>query len=107
MMNLDDADLTPAAGKLRRPVQVHRQTVAQFTPTATLDPAEVWEPFSRPTFDTTDGTQGNPLGSFRPGRSIEHEPMDNAERDAQRTAQQASHVGAAQQVRAALRPCSF
>lgn len=54
-----------------------------------------------------NGTQGDPYGDYRPGRPIEHEPVDQAERYAEHVAQDASHTVAAGQVRAALRPGSM
>jgi hypothetical protein len=107
-MNLDDTDLTPSgADLLPRPVTSGGQQVATFTPTRHVNPSEAWQPFTRPTSMTSDGTQGSPYGSLRsalrPGGSIRDEPVDGAEREAQKTAQTASHLVAGQQVRSALR----
>lgn len=80
-----------------------------------MHPDEIWQPLSRPTFETAAGRQGDPLGGYRPGRSLEHEALDRAEREAQRTAKVAAKnaehrddVGpnfqtSARMVRAALR----
>jgi hypothetical protein len=97
-MDLDD--MTPAGGGfLRRAIRgPHGRPVATFTAPATPDPSDIWEPFTRPTSATADGTQGDPLGGYRPGRSIEHEPVDNAEKASEHTAR------AAAQIRAALGP---
>jgi hypothetical protein len=111
---MDLRDPTPAGSELRLPVPgPGGRAVAQFTPTRHVNPAEVWEPFSRPTSQSSDGSQGNPLGSFRPGRDLEHEPVDQTERMAQRTAQTAAkdqdgpqlpaHAQVASGIRAALR----
>jgi hypothetical protein len=82
----------------RRPVTgPHGRTVATFTPTVTPDPADLWEPFTRVTGMTSDGSQGAPYGSYRPGSSIEHEPVDRAERMAQATAQTAARNAAKDQ----------
>jgi len=104
-MDLDDDDLTPVgAGDLPTPVVVHGRTVGTFTTPAYRHPDALWQPLSRPTSMSSDGSQGSPLGSvrnaLRPGGSIEHQPVDGAERDAQRTAQ---HIAAGQQIRSALR----
>lgn len=107
-MDLDT--LVPAGGgSLSRPVLgPHRQAVATFTQTETPHPDDIWEPLSRVTGMTADGQQGDPLGGYQPGRSIEHEPVDDAERDSQHTVQRAySFAETAGQVRAALRPVSF
>lgn len=111
-MNIDDDDLTSTGASLPLPVAVHGRTVATFTPTRHVSPAEAWQPFMRPTSMTSDGNQGSPLGSLRsalpPGQSIEHEPVDAAERGAQNTAQAAakaaSHIEAGNAIRSALRP---
>jgi hypothetical protein len=103
-MNIDDPDLTPTGGTLSRPVLgPHRRVVATFTPTQTPDPADLWEPFSRTTDQARDGQQGDPLGGYRPGHGIEHEPVDDAERASQHTVQRFDHVQAANQIRSALR----
>ena len=119
-MDLDD--LTPmGGGSLRMPVTgPHRQTVASFTLTRNVDPAEAWQPFTRMNDVTRGGQQGNPYGSF--GHGLEHEPVDRAERMAMHTAQTATkdkdedgqdgewkpvvfdHAEAATAIRAALRP---
>lgn len=65
---------------------------------------------------TAGGRQGEPLGGYRPGRSIEHEPVNRAERYAQHTAKaavenagkdgEAPHMTTGVQVRGAVRPCA-
>ena len=75
--------------------------MATFTPTRTQHPDELWQPH-RPTATSRGGSQGDPF-NFRPGRSIEHEPVDRSERDSEHVAKAASHVVAGQQIRAALR----
>ena len=108
-MNLDDDDLTPSgAGPLSGPAaSPTREPVATFTPTAYTHPDDIWPAFgglNRTTELSRGGSQGNPLGGYRPGRSIEHEPVDRAERDAQQTAQNATHFEThAAYVRAGLR----
>jgi hypothetical protein len=74
--------------------------VAQFTPTQTTDPADLWHG-GRTTDVTRDGQQGSPLGL--PGH-LEHEPVDDAERGSQHTVQRAySFAETASQIRSALR----
>jgi len=117
-MDLADSDLMPAGASLPRPVLgPHRVPVATFTPAVTPDPAGLWAPFTRTTAVTREGQQGSPLGGYRPGRSIEHEPVNRSERLAMKTAQSAAsyagaerdddrqpaHVQAAGDIRAALR----
>jgi hypothetical protein len=118
-MDMTDPDLSPSGASLPRPVAgPMRQTVAQFTATRNVDPSEIWEPFSRPTMQTSDGSRGNPYGSFRMGHGLEHEPVDRAERMA--TARTAAafggdedrqpvpaHEEAGATIRAALRPGAF
>jgi hypothetical protein len=104
VMNIDD--FTPTnGGSLSRPVLgPHREPVATFTPTRAVHPDELWEPLSRTNDMTRDAPQGAPLG-YRPGRSLEHEPLDSAEKAGQHTAQTAfDHVQAAGDIRSALRP---
>ena len=103
-MNIDDPDLTPV-GALPRPVLgPHRVPVATFTPTLTPHPDELWRPFTRTNDVTRDGFQGAPL-SYQPGRSIEHEPLDQGEKDSARTTQRAySFAETAGHIRSALRP---
>lgn len=102
-MNIDDPDLTPAGGTLSRPViGPRRQIVAQFTPTQTTDPADLWQPFTRTTDATRDGSQGAPLG--QPGHGLEHEPTDTAEKASQHLVQRFDHAQTATTIRAALRP---
>jgi len=86
-MDLDD--LTPmGGGSLRMPVTgPHRQTVAQFTLTRHVDPAEAWRPLTRMNDVTRGGQQANPYGSF--GHGLEHEPVDRAERLSMHTAKSA------------------
>ena len=90
-------------GDLSRPVLgPRRQIVATFTPTQTTDPADLWQPFTRTTDATRDGRQGDP---FQPGHGIEHEPLDQDEKDSEHTVQIAApHAVAGSMVRAALRP---
>jgi hypothetical protein len=124
---MDMDDLTPAgSGSLRFPVPgPSGRTVATFTPTRSVHPDEIWQPFTRLASMTTDGTQGNPFGSYRPGRFIVHEPVDRAERMAMHTAQsitgnsgdgddgggqtglQFNHAETASAIRGALRPGGF
>jgi hypothetical protein len=123
-MNIDE--LTPAGASLRTVLNpaASAEPVATFTATRTPDPSEAWEPFSRPTSMTSDGTQGNPLGSFRPGHGLEHESANASERMAQHVAQTVakdqddgqdgdakpyrfSHAETAKAVRLALRPGTF
>jgi hypothetical protein len=104
-MNIDDSDLLPVGGGNLRasadpPV---RQQVATFTPTRSQHPNEIWPAFGRMNDMTRNGSQGLPFGSYRPGRPLEHEPVDRSERDAEHTAQSAFHAVAAGQVRTALR----
>ena len=115
-MNLDDDDdLTPSgAGSLSGPAATPaREPVATFTPTAYTHPADIWPAFgglNRTTELSRGGSQGDPFGGYRPGRSIEHEhePVDGAERDAQQTAQNATDFETSvAHVRAALRPGSL
>ena len=100
-------DLTTAGGgSLRGPVTPPaREQVATFTAPRALSLDAIWHgrPPTRLTDATRGGSQGDPFGSYRPGRSIEHEPVDKVERDAQHTAQKAAHVVAGAQIRAALR----
>ena len=75
---------------------------------------------------TANGVQGAPYGSFRPGGSLEHEPVDRAEAIAMHTAQSAvahtaqdddegdgrkpvvfDHAQVGRDIRAALRPDMF
>jgi hypothetical protein len=104
---MTDADLTPSGASLPLPVAVNGQTVGTFTTPAYKHPDDLWQPFTRPTSQSSDGSQGSPLGSagsaLRPGHGIEHEPTNDAEKASQRTAQQAAHIAAGQQVRSALR----
>lgn len=102
---MDLEDLTPDGGSLSRPVTgSHGQVVAQFTPARIPHPDELWRPFTRMNGMTADGQQGEPFGSYRPGQGLEHEPVDRAERDSEKTAQNAYHfTQAAGQIRAALR----
>jgi hypothetical protein len=100
---MDLEDLTPAGGSLRVPVIGHRgQVVAQFTVSATPRPDELWEHGKRATDATRDGTQGSPMGSYRQGHSLEHEPVDKAERGSQHVVQDVAEHAA--RIRAALRP---
>jgi hypothetical protein len=121
-MNIDE--LTPAGASLRTVLNpaASAEPVATFTATPTPDPAELWAPFTKPTSMTSDGTQGNPLGSFRPGHGLEHESANASERMAQHVAQTVardqvedgqgddakpyrfSHAETARAVRSALRP---
>jgi hypothetical protein len=101
---VDLSELTPSGGgNLSCPVMgPHGRPVATFTPAETPDPADLWEPFTRTTDRTRDASQGDPFG--RPGHGLEHEPVDRAERDAQKTAQSAAGFQqTATQIRAALR----
>lgn len=104
-MNLDDSDLLPVGGgSLRIPVLgPQRQQVATFTATRSVHPDELWAPYMRTTEMTRGGSQGDPLGSYRPGSSIEHEPLTENERASKHVAQDAAHVVVGQQIRAALR----
>jgi hypothetical protein len=103
-MNIDDEDLTPSGASLPLPVAVNGQTVGTFTTPAYKHPDDLWQPFTRPTSQSSDGSQGSPLGSLRdalrPGHGFEDEPTDDAEKASQRTAQ---HIAAGQQLRSALR----
>lgn len=105
---MDISELAPAGADMSRQViGPHGRAVATFTPTQTPDPGDIWEPFSRTNDTTRDGQQGSPLG-YRPGHGIEHEPVDDAERASQRTAQSAySFTETAGQIRSALRPAGF
>ncbi|WP_300609943.1 hypothetical protein [Trebonia sp.] len=103
---MDMDDFTPAlGGSLRIPVTAHRgQVVAQFTVPATPHPDELWNAHTRMTDATRDGSQGDPLGDYRPGHGLEHEPLDDAEKASQHTAQNAwSLTETARGIRAALR----
>jgi hypothetical protein len=104
---MDMDDLTPAStGSLRQPVTPPaREPVATFTMPPALSLDEIWHgrPTTRLTDATRGGSQGDPFGGYRPGHGLEHEPVDGAERDAQHTAQNAAHLVAATQIRAALR----
>jgi hypothetical protein len=76
--------------------------VATFSAPLDLALDEIWH--GRRTNDvTSDGQQGNPLG--RPGYGLEHEPLDQEERDSDHTVQRAaSFADTARVVRSALRP---
>lgn len=103
-MDLDT--LVPAGGgSLSRPVLgPHRVPVATFTPAQTPHPDELWQPFTRVTGMTADGQQGDPLGGYRPGHGIGHEPLDQDEKQSQHTAQIAApHAIADSMVRSAMR----
>lgn len=81
--------------------------MATFTTPPVLSLDEIWH--GRPATGLTDairgGSQGNPFASYQPGRSIEHKPVNKAERGAQHTAQSAADFDASvAHVRAALRP---
>ena len=105
-MNLTDPDLTPAGGALRDSADsAVRQPVATFSHPAArpADPRQIWPDWSRPTTMTRGGTQGDPLGSYRPGGSIEDEPLTENERASGHVAQDAAHVTAGRQIRQALR----
>ena len=104
-MDLDT--LVPdGGGSLSRPVLgPHGRPVATFTPPPDLALDEIWHG-GRTTDLTRDGTQGAPFG--QPGHALEHEPLNQAEKDSEHTVQKAArpHIEAATQVRAALRPGS-
>jgi hypothetical protein len=70
-------------------------------------PDAIWEPFTRTTGMTREGQQGDPLGGYRPGHGLEHEPVDQAERNSEHTVQHAAFTNTASQIRAALRPGNF
>jgi hypothetical protein len=93
-------DLTPAGALAGPAAPLTREPVAMFTRPRDLTLDEIWHG-QRTTDLTRDGSQGEPLG--RPGRSIEHEPVQQAERDSQHVAQSASHLVVGASVRAALR----
>lgn len=104
-MDLDT--LVPAGGgSLSRPVMgPHRVPVATFTPAQTPHPDAIWEPLSRVTGMTADGQQGDPLGGYRLGHGLEHEPLDTAEKDSEHTVQKAFSLhDTVGQIRSALRP---
>lgn len=100
-MDLDT--LVPAGGgSLSRPVLgPHRVPVATFTPAPDLALDEIWHG-GRTTGMTRDGLQGAPFG---PGHSIEHEPLDTAEKDSEHTMHKAFSLhDTGGQIRSALRP---
>lgn len=108
-MNLDDDDLTPSgAGSLRgQAAPPAREPVATFTTPPALSLDEIWH--GRPATRFTDvirgGSQGNSFGNYRPGHGLEHQPVNKAGRDAQRTAQDAADfIASVAHIRAALRP---
>jgi hypothetical protein len=102
---MDISELAPAGADMSRQViGPHGRAVAQFTAHQATDPDSIWTPLSRTNDMTRDAPQGAPLG-YQPGHALEHEPVDRAERDSQRTAQNVfDHVQAAGDIRAALRP---
>ena len=54
---------------------------------------------------TAGGQQDDPFGGYRPGHSIEHEPLDQDEQASQHTTRNVfDQVQTAGQIRAALRP---
>ena len=106
-MDLDT--LVPAGGgSLSRPVLgPHRQVVASFTPHQATDPDAIWEPFTRTTETTRGGQQGAPLG-YRPGHGLEHEPLDQDERNSDHLVQNVFSLhDTGGQIRSALRPGGF
>lgn len=102
---MDINDFTPAnSGSLSAPAAPRPiQSVATFSPPRQLQLDEIWHG-QRATALTSDGSQGDPYGSARPGHGLEHEPVDTAERESQDTAQGFDLHGAAGSIRAALRP---
>lgn len=101
-MDLDN--LVPAGGgTLSRPVLgPHGAPVATFTPAPDLALDEIWHG-GRTTGMTRDGIQGAPLG-YQPGHGIEHEPLDQDEKQSQHLVQRFDHAQTATTIRAALRP---
>jgi len=102
---MDLEDLTPAGGgSLSRPViGPHGRPVATFTAPETPHPDELWTPLTRMQDVTRDGQQGAPFG--RPGHGLEHEPLDQDERNSEHLVQNVgAHVQVAGQIRSALRP---
>ena len=97
---MDIDELVPAGGGSLRERRVFHagQQVATFTTPPDHRPNELWKHGTRTTDATRDGSQGEPLGSYRPGHGLEHEPEDKPEREAFDT------VKTAGMVRAALRP---
>jgi hypothetical protein len=99
-MDLDS--FTPAGGgSLRGPAAPPaRQPVATFTRPVVQHPDEIWSPrgseLAPPQRPLTQ-----PAQFYQPGRSIEHEPVNKAERASQATVQIADHAAG---IRAALRP---
>jgi hypothetical protein len=103
---MDMQDITPAGtGSLSGPAAPpSREPVATFTAPPALSLDAIWHgrPTARMTDATRGGSQGDPFGGYQPGHGLEHEPTDDAERDAQHTVQNAGVV-AGQQIRSALR----
>jgi hypothetical protein len=107
-MNIDDGDLTPAGASLRTTIRPDASAapVATFTRTRAVHPDELWQPLTRTTETTRDGQQGSPFG--RPGHGLEHEPLDQDERDSERVTRNAfDYVKTSSTIRAALRPGGF
>lgn len=90
-MDLDD--FVPAGGGSLRTRVVHNgQTVATF---------------STPALNLDEHFQQAHLRSLRPGHGLEHEPLNQAERASEKTAQNAAgfdHAETSRMIRSALRP---